>query len=347
MKLKSAINQQTYSNLMHKAKALKNIIYKIQTSTRSVVISHQNPDGDTLGSMLALGLILKKVGHVVDHVVSDPVPEIYKFLPFSNLVKKPDDENLHGSYDLAFSLDCGSLKRLGKAKQVWQSASRKINIDHHVSNERFGTINWIEEHAVSTGQLVYWISKALNIKITKELATLLYTTLLTDTGCFSNSNTSSEALSWGSELISLGADHKNVYKKVFLEKPFRAVKVFAAALSHLTLTNKGQIGWTYITNQEMKNLQATSEDTEDIIDYVMRTKGIKVGVFFREEAHETKVSLRSNVDIDVSKIAMSLGGGGHTRASGINIKRPFSKVKDLVLRKVVKEIKRREEREEE
>jgi phosphoesterase RecJ-like protein len=338
MKLKSLTRHAPNSALMHNTKVLQSIVNKIKGAKRSVVISHSNPDGDTLGSMLALGSILKKLGHKVDHVAGDPVPEIYRFLPFNRLVKNPSDDTLKKSHDLAFSLDCGSLKRLGSARELWHRASSTVNIDHHVSNERFGEVNWIEPDAISTGQLVYWIAKALNIEITKELATLLYVTLLTDTGCFSNSNTNSQALSWGAELISLGADHKNVYRKVFMEKPFRAVKVFAIALSHLKLVQNGQIAWTCITKEEMKSLKASSEDTEDIIDYMMRTKGVKIGVFFREEDNETKVSLRSNVDLDVSRIAVSFGGGGHKRASGIKVKKPLSKVKDLVLSKVIHEL---------
>ena len=133
---------------------LNSIIEKIKTSKSSIVFSHQNPDGDTLGSMLALGALLKKTGHVVDHVISDPVPEVYKFLPYTDLVKTPDDPLINQKHDLAFSLDCGSLKRLGKAKDIWLKAGTTINIDHHISNENFGKINFIEADAVSTGQVV-------------------------------------------------------------------------------------------------------------------------------------------------------------------------------------------------
>lgn len=319
---------------------LNNIIEKIKTSKRSIVFSHQNPDGDTLGSMLALGALLKKIGHVVDHVISDPVPEIYKFLPYTDLVKTPDDPSVNQKHDLAFSLDCGSLKRLGKAKDIWLMADTTINIDHHISNENFGKINFIEADAVSTGQVVYEVAKALNIKITKEIATLLYTTLLTDTGCFSNSKTNASALIWGAELINLGADHENVYRKAFLEKPYKAIKLFGHALSEINSLEGGQILWTVVKKDLMKSFSATGEDTEDIVDYMMRTKGVQVGVFFREDETETKVSLRSNTNkIDVSKIAMSMGGGGHTKAAGINIKKPFLEVKDILLEKVVWELK--------
>lgn len=326
---------------MQDIKTLNNIIQEIKSPKRSLVLSHQNPDGDTLGSNLALGALLKKQGHVVDHVIADPVPEIYKFLPFSELVKSPEDKTLQKNYDLAFSLDCGSLKRLGKAKDFWLNAKTTINIDHHISNEKFGKINWIEAQATSTGQMVYWLAtnKDLNIKITKEVATLLYTTLLTDTGCFANSNTNAEALSWGGELISLGAEHENVYRKAFLERPFKSVKIFGIALNNLNLIENGQIVWTCVDKDVMKSLSATGEDTEDIADYMMRTKGTKVGVFFREDLNETKVSLRSVTDFDVSKIAVSMGGGGHKRAAGINIKSPLSEVKDLILTKVVEEFK--------
>ena len=324
---------------MKDVKTLNNIVEAIRSSKKSLVLAHQNPDGDTLGSMLAIGAVLKKSGHVVDHIMADPVPEIYRFLPYTELVKLPTDKNLQENYDIAFSLDCGSLKRLGSAKELWLKAAFTINIDHHISNENFGKINWIDAEATSTGQLVYWLAKSINIEITKEIATLLYTTLLTDTNCFANSNTNALALSWGSELIKAGAQHEVVYKKAFLERPFRSMKTFAKALDNLTLVENGEIAWTWISKDEMKKISAMAEDAVDVADYMMRTRGVKVGVFFREEENETKVSLRSAIDFDVSKIAMSMGGGGHKRAAGINIKSPLPEVKDLVLKKIVDEYK--------
>ena len=318
---------------------LDNLIQKIKSSKKSLVLAHQNPDGDTLGSMLALGSILENLGHKVDRVISDPVPEIYKFLPFTELVYLPGSEDLQETYDLVFSLDCGSLKRLGKAKDLWQFADSTVNIDHHISNEKFATINWIEPDATCTGQLVYWLAQAMGIKVNKEVATLLYTTLLTDTGCFSNTNTNEEALKFAAELISLGAEHINVYRKAFLERPFKAIKIFGVALNNLNLIEDGQLIWTSVDKNTMKNLSAGSEDTEDIADHMMRTRGVKVGVFFREDENETKVSLRSNTEFDVSKVAMEMGGGGHKRAAGINIKSPLLQVKDVVLKKVIDELK--------
>lgn len=313
-------------------------IKNCKKSCKSLVLSHQNPDGDTLGSMLALGSILKELGHVVDFVIADPVPEIYQFLPFASLVKLPSDSTLQGTYDFAFSLDCGSAKRLGQALVLWNNASNTINIDHHISNEKFAKINWIEPNAVSTGQLIWWLTQNINFKVTKEIATLLYTTLLTDTGCFSNSSTNAEAFLWGAELINSGADYGNVYRKVFLEKPFKSIKTFGSALSNVTLLENGKLIWTYINQDVMKKMSATGEDTEDVVDYMMRTKGVQIGVFFREDLNETKVSLRSNTQIDVSKIAVTFGGGGHKKAAGINIKSPFVEVKDLVLKKVIDEL---------
>lgn len=303
------------------------------------MLSHQNPDGDTLGSMLAMGAILKKSGHIVDHVISDPVPVIYKFLPYTDLVKIPEDSTLQKNYDLAFSLDCGSLKRLGKAKDLWHKANTTINIDHHISNEMFGKINCIDPEAVSTGQVVYTVAKQLKIKITKEVATLLYTTLLTDTGCFSNSKTNETALSWGAELIKFGAEHESIYRKAFLERPFKAIKIFGSALKDCILIKKGQVMWTCVNKDSMKKLNATSEDTEDIVDYMARTKDVRICVFFREDKNGTKVSLRANDDTDVSKIASLFGGGGHKKAAGINMSYPLEKAKDMILKKIQEELK--------
>ena len=324
---------------MQDLKTLHKIIECIQNTKKSLVLAHQNPDGDTLGSMLAVGALLKELGHSVDHVISDPVPEIYKFLPFANLVKLPDDTSLTGNYDLAFSLDCGSIKRLGKAQDLFKSAKETVNLDHHISNEKFATYNWIEPDATSTGQVVHWLAKGMKKNITPEIATLLYTTLLTDTGCFANSNTNAIAMSWASELINLGAKHAEVYRKAFLEKPFKSVKIFGTGLNNMSLIENGEMIWTFVNKDEMNSLSATGEDTEDIIDYMMRTRGVKIGIFFREDGNETKVSLRSNTEFDVSKIAMSFGGGGHKRAAGINIKKPLNEVKEIILSKVISEYK--------
>lgn len=326
-----------------KNNAKEKIVGLIKESKRSLVLSHLNPDGDTLGSMLALGVILKKLGHVVDHVVSDPVPEVYKFLPFSNLIVDEENKMLQKNYDLAFSLDCGSLRRLGRAGSLWLKAGATINIDHHVSNERFGQINWIEPGAISTGHIVYFLAQALKVHISREMATLFYTTLLTDTGCFSNSNTSADAMKWASELILMGADHEDVYKKIFLEKPFKSVKMFGTALGNLNLLEGGKVAWTYVNKELFDILDASSEDAEDIADYIMRVKGVLVGVFFREDNSEIKVSLRSNSSsIDVCKIALTLGGGGHKKAAGANIKSNLITVKDLVLAKVIEVLKENE-----
>ena len=327
---------------MHNNQLLNDILKKIKSSKTSLVFAHQNPDGDTLGSMLAIGALLKQMGHKVDHVISDPVPEVFQFLPFADLVKTPDSSELLQKYDMAYSLDCGSLKRLGKAGDLWKLASTTVNLDHHISNEKFADINWIEPDATSTGQVVYWFAKGASLNITSEIATLLYTTLLTDTGCFSNSNTNAEAMKWSSELIQLGADHLNVYKRVFLERPYRAMKIFGSALNNMEKLENGRIIWTSVDRQLMESLGATSEDTEDIVDYMTRIKGVEICAFFREDVNETKVSLRSNTNIDVSKIAVSMGGGGHKRAAGINIKKPFKEVKSTILDRVTDEVKQSE-----
>ena len=321
-------------------KTVQRIVELINGSRNNLVLSHQNPDGDTLGSMIAFGKILSGLGHDVDFVVSDPVPEVYKFLPYSEKVKQPESSSLKGKYDVAFSFDCGSVKRLGRAQGLWGNAETKVNIDHHISNEKFGTVNWIEADATSTGQMVYWLAREMKVNITPEIATLLYTTLLTDTMCFSNSNTNAEALKWAGELVERGADHLSVYRKVFLEKPLKMMKIFAVGINNIELIENGEIAWTYVRKADMDRFGATSEDTEDIVDYVMRVKGVKIGIFFREDNGETKVSLRSNTSFDVSKVAASFGGGGHKRAAGINVKKSFEETKIILIQRVIDEYRK-------
>lgn len=309
------------------------MVDKILSAKTAVVTAHVNPDGDTLGSMLALAKVLEQAGvKRVDRVMHDPVPDIYKFFPDQDKVKcsQESTEALLEEYDLSFSCDCGSIKRLGSAGEVWQRAKTTCNVDHHLSNPLYADLNWVDPNATCTGQVVKELAAALkqagkNIETDAELASLYYITLLTDTGGFMHSNTTGKVFAWAAELIEQGANPSKLYHGLFNQMPFRAIKVIGAALDKLELIEVKpglKLAYTYTLRSELAELEAKDEDTDEIVDHIMRIKEIQACLYLREakvDGHY-KGSLRSAIpELDCSVLASQLNGGGHARAAGFNL----------------------------
>lgn len=315
----------------------KELVSKILESKTAVVTAHVNPDGDTLGSMLALAKVLEQAGLEVTRIMHDEVPEIYKFFPGQEKVlcsmKEEDLTKIPSEFDLSFSCDCGSTARLGSAGKVWQTAKTTANIDHHLSNPLYGDLNWVDPNATCTGQVVKELANALveegkKIETDKDLASLYYITLLTDTGGFRHSNTTKEVFNWAAELITQGADPSTIYNGLFNQIPFRAIKIIGSALDKLELhkvkLSSGKeisIAYTCTLRQELEAIGAKDEDTDEIVDHIMRIKNLDMCLYLREGDKEKsfKGSLRSICqDIECNMIAAHLNGGGHARAAGFN-----------------------------
>lgn len=338
------------------------IVSAIKSAKTAVVVAHVNPDGDTLGSMLAIARVLEQAGvERVDRVMHDQTPEVYKFFPDAEKVlcsyDAEDRKKMLGDYvlnaegkleispdstekyDLSFSCDCGSIDRLGSAGVVWANAKCSGNIDHHLSNTLFADLNWVDPDATSTGQVVNQVVDALNENgsktvIDKELANLMYITLLTDTAGFRHSNTNAAALDWGRKLIELGAEPSDLYNLLFNQMPLPAIRVIGDALSKIEmfeLTNAGKkikIAYTYTTRKLLDEEAADDEDTDEIVDQVMRIQNADMCLYLREGKKDGvhKGSLRSSTVgkkadelIDCAAIAKQINGGGHARAAGFNV----------------------------
>ncbi len=330
------------------------IIQKILKAKSAVVIAHVNPDGDTLGSMLALARVLEQAGiERVDRVMHDEVPDIYRFFPDQEKVlcsmKEADRAKTLDQYDLSFSCDCGSVIRLGSAGRIWEQALTTCNIDHHLSNPLYGMLNAVNPNATCTGQVVKTIADGLiqagrKIHTDTNLASLYYITLLTDTGGFRHSNTNENVFKWAQELVIQGANPSELYHQLFNRMPFRAIKIIGAALNKIELLELKQgsrtikLAYTYTTRAELEELGAKDEDTDEIVDHIMRIKDIDMCLYLREgkvKGKDTfKGSLRTAVDfIDCSKLAEQLNGGGHARAAGFNLDaESFDELKNRVLK---------------
>jgi len=317
-------------------------LLNILTRNKSFVIAgHINPEGDAIGSILALALGLKKTGRKNIHLLSrDGVPANLKFLPYAGLVKQLPPKK---TVDVLIIADCNTLERTG-FREV--KAKNTVIIDHHIPPDNAGeselykklSAGLIDPKAAATGMLIFKLLTALNIPIDKDMATNLYTAILVDTGGFRYSNTSPESLRMACHLVEAGARPWDITKELYESIPYKSVKLLGLSLA--TLDKKDGIAWMTATRDMFKKTGTTSEDSEDFVDYPRKVKESEVAVFFREDEKDVfKLSLRSKGKIDVQKIANSFGGGGHFAAAGCKLKGTLRDVQKKVFAEVRKAIK--------
>jgi len=319
---------------------MKEISQAIKKFNRFLITSHINPEGDSLGSQVAIaGLLrhLKKEFLIIDN---DKVPEHLSFLPDISLIQNTIDR-LDMRFDAAIVLDCPNLNRTGKVKSLVEKTGFIINIDHHVSNENFGNVNWVEKDASSTGEMVYLLYKTMGCPITKEAALSLYISILTDTGSFNYENTSQRTHEIVSSLMASGIKPYDVSKSVYENKSVGSMKLLGMALSRIDLCSGEKVAYMSVRKADFEQTGTRSEDCENFVNFARSIKGVQVAVFFREDVKGTNlfhVSFRSKGKVDVNKIASSFGGGGHSNASGCTITGDLEGVKEKVLKRVRDEL---------
>jgi len=290
------------------------IINKLKSAQRVAIISHICPDGDAVGSSLALYKALKIDNKLVEVFLCDGVPSTYAFLPNSENVKK--EYKQQDIFDVAVVLDSGDINRIGSCASILNSTKYVINIDHHSTGIPFGEISLVEPHACSTGEIIYRLIKMYGLDIDKEMAECLYVAIATDTGGFRFSNTTGIAMQVASDLINCDIDVSDISRRIFDISSFAKVKLMGEAIHSLEIYEE-KIAVMYIKNEEILKINALSEDFDGIINVARNINGIEVAVFFVEkEPNEIKVNLRSNSIFDVAQIAQKFSGGGHKRAAG-------------------------------
>jgi bifunctional oligoribonuclease and PAP phosphatase NrnA len=307
-------------------------------NAKTVFISaHVGPDGDTLGSMLGLKHAFERnVPHLtrVDCVISGKMPDAYKFMPGIADVKDVDRAtDLLEQYDLAFSVDCGSAERLGLARTRFLNATQSINIDHHVSNNRFGKINIIDVEAGASGEVVADLLMGCGMEISPAAATCMYVAILTDTGGFKYSSTSAKIFELVATLTRNGANPENIYRHIYEEVPKVQVMLHAEVLQRAKFNQNSTLAWGVVTQDLMNEFDATEENVEGLAESLRRIDTVLVSAILREnKAGQTKVSLRSDVSyISVVDVVERWHGGGHKMAAGCTIeKSPVEAEKDLI-----------------
>jgi phosphoesterase RecJ-like protein len=297
---------------------VEDVLRKIGEHERFVLTSHARPDGDAVGSALACCQILRAMGKHADVVLHDGVPRVYRSLPFANEVVQ--SSQVMGSYDSAIILECDSIHR---TRLEGLDGRFLISIDHHVSGRPFAHINWIDPHAVATAEMVFRLAREAGVRFSPEVATCLYTALMTDTGSFMFQGTNENTFALARELVLAGADPAHCAQGIYFAHSEAKIRLLGEALRSLNVD--GNLAYAFVMQKQMERCGAIEEDCEGLVNYVLSIGGVEVAAFFRElPGGRYRVSLRSKGKMDVAHVAESFGGGGHQCASGCSVDGPLA-----------------------
>lgn len=309
-----------------------------------IVATHVNPDPDALASQLAMAMYLKKQGKKVLVLAEDVVLERYAFLPGSKSIQKVNPEKIY-AYDAAIVLDCGDLGRVGKVKAVLDSKKPLINIDHHITNDSFGTINHVVAQASSTAEIVFEFLSAVQFKLDKNIAALLYLGVMTDTGSFRYENTTSRTHEVISKLLKFNLPVSEYYQRLYEAVPLSDIENFTKLISRFHSSFDGKVIYIELKAAMLKKFSFSEEfDLRDkIFSYLRTIKGAEVFVIFTEQKRDkTRINLRSQTWVDVAALAAIFNGGGHCRASGCVIDGNIKTAREQIfaqLKKILEEKK--------
>ncbi len=293
------------------------LLHAFRSTPRFLLSSHARPDGDAVGSVLALAGVLEQLGCEVDIVLADPVPLIYQSLPGVDRIRHTSTVKPGGPCIL---LECDSIERTGLHGL---DETFLINIDHHASGRPFGALNWIDPSACAVGAMIYEIAQSSGATITPAMATCLYTAILSDTGSFTYDGTNAGTFALAHDLTVSGARPGQIARDIYFSSPEGKVRLLGAALSRMR--REDRIAWSWITLEDMENASADVEDCEGVVNHLISVTGVEAAVFLREVADDDRyrLSIRSKGELDVAKVAEHFGGGGHRTASGCTLEGPL------------------------
>ena len=314
---------------------LDNILEEINKANSIVVLTHENPDGDAIGTALALYHALKQYGKQPDIIVPE-YPRIFEVLPGVEEIKKKSEIE---KYDLAISVDCAAIKMLNGFTKYFDNAKVKIVIDHHGTNTMFGDINFVNPDAPACSQIMLVILEHFGIEITKDIGTCILTGIITDTGGFKYQGVTAETFEFVAWLLNKGVNVSKVYRQVLQTKTKPNFELNRIATNRLEFLEDGKVAYTYITEEDMEKVNAQSGDHEGIVEIGRDIEGVEVSVFIRQTERGCKVSLRSNEYVNVSDVCLMFGGGGHQRAAGAMIQGTIEQVKEKLLYQIKVQLK--------
>lgn len=318
---------------------LDEILKEIKNAKSIVILTHESPDGDAVGSALAMKLIVQKLGKTVDVIIPE-YSRMYNFLPGVDEIKQ---DSVVENYDLAISVDCATLKRIAK-REYFENANKTIVIDHHGSNNMYGDLNYVNPVSPACCEILAGIIEYFEMDISKDIGTCIMTGIITDTGGFRHIGINPETFEFTANLMRKGVDIPDIYKRTLNTKTKANFELTKRVLSRMELLEDGKVTFTYITNQDELEVNAEPGDHEGLVEIGRDIEGVEVSIFIRQKENENgseeayKASLRSSSNVNVSDVCMMFGGGGHPRAAGALVKGNVEQVKDKIMKEVRKKL---------
>ncbi len=314
---------------------LDDILEQINNANTIVILTHENPDGDAMGSSLAMYHALKKYGKKPDIIIPEH-SKIFDCLPGIEEIKKESDIE---HYDLAIALDCATIKMLNGFSNYFENAKSKVCIDHHGTNTMFGDYNYVNPDSPACSQILLVMLEYFGIEVTKKIGTCIVAGIITDTGGFAYQSVTAETFEFAAWLLNKGVNISNIYRKVLQTKTRPNFELHRIANNRIEFLENGKIAYTYITKEDEEKVGAQNGDYEGIVENGRDVEGVEVSVFLRETAKGWKVSLRSNDYMNVSDACVAFGGGGHPKAAGCTIPGTLEQAKENILKEVTRLLK--------
>ncbi|MGB2717638.1 MAG: bifunctional oligoribonuclease/PAP phosphatase NrnA [Vicinamibacterales bacterium] len=315
---------------------LRQIREELLKRQRFVLTSHARPDGDSIGSQLALAFTLESLGKHVRILNSDAAPEHYLDFPGMDRIEIVNAAPADLQTDAVVVMECSDLSRTGVSGLNHHFI---INIDHHAGNRMYGALNWFDESAAACGEMVFDIIRALNVPLTTDIATHIYLAILTDTGSFHHSNITPRTFDICRQTVEAGVNPAAMARRVFDSNSFGKLKLIGALLDSMELIDHGRLAVLYLDDKMLEACGCTHNDTEGVINLPLTAREIQAVVFFKvSSSDEVRVSMRSKYDVDVRLVANAFGGGGHKNAAGFTVQGPLDKVKPAILERLVQAV---------
>jgi phosphoesterase RecJ-like protein len=297
-----------------------------------LVVSHVQPDGDAVSSTIAVRWLLDRLGKRSLMINEGRVPPRLEFLPHAGEIVNYGERKPDRRFRAVVAVDCADFSRIGLVRELFDESYVLLNIDHHPTNDAFGTVNLLRQDAAATAEILFDLIERAGFALDADAATVLYTGLLTDTGGFRYSNTSPNVMAAASKLLTAGVDAYQLADRLLERMTMPQLKILQRGLSRLKFTEDGRVGWLYIVPRDLEETGASGEDLEGLVNYARNIDGVEVGMLFKGlEDGSVKVSLRSAGAADVASIAQRFGGGGHIRAAGCRLSMPLEEAIRLVV----------------
>lgn len=311
---------------------LDNILEEIKKAETILLLTHQTPDGDAIGSTLAMNNALKSIDKKVDMIIRE-VPRTFDFLPCRNQIKNDSDIK---QYDLAISLDCADLNRL-EGKEYFEQAKKTIVIDHHSSNKMFGDLNFVNPVSPACCQVLIGMFDYFNIDINQDIGTCLLTGIITDTGGFKYPGITAETFEFTAELLQKDVNVSDIYRRVLQTKTKANFELMKKTIDRMEFLENGKVTFTYIDKKDLDEAQAEPGDHEGLVEIGRDIEGVEVSIFIRQENSDTyKISMRSGDKVNVSDVCLMFGGGGHQRAAGASMHGTVEEIKEKIMKEIEK-----------